>query len=236
MGKIKLLLVEDDAAFSFIIKGCLELTGNYDVSIASDGKEGLEKYAAFIPDIIVADIEIPIMSGIELVSVIRRKDTQIPILFASARTSPKDLIEGYNLGIDNYIRKPFLPEELNAHVQAILRRSQSTLLSTNETTPYLLKIGKYLFDTKAQTLQRQDRTIKLTERESQIILLLYQQKGKIVKREDILTQCWEHSDFYTSRSLDVFINKLRKYFKEDPGIEIKTVRKKGILLDIKSVP
>ena len=110
---IKLLLVEDDANLSYIIQGGLEdMIGGYEVIIACNGKEGLEKYRQVKPDIIVADIEMPVMDGYEMVRRIRETDRELPILFSSARVSPKDVVKGYELGVDNYVKKPFLPEEL----------------------------------------------------------------------------------------------------------------------------
>ena len=122
---IKLLLVEDDANLSYIIQGGLEdMIGDYEVCIAHNGEEGLEAYRKEKPDIIVADIEMPVMDGYEMVQRIRKTDKDIPILFSSARVSPKDVVKGYELGVDNYVKKPFLPEELDAHIRALLSGRQ----------------------------------------------------------------------------------------------------------------
>lgn len=227
MNKIKLLLIEDDFSFSFIVKGSLELTGGYDVYVAATGEEGLKAYECFIPDIIVSDIEMPGMSGLQLVKHIRMDNISIPILFATARISPKDLIDGYNHGADNYIRKPFLPEELDAHIRALLKRTLSTpnnLLNTG------YQLGEYLFDPIYRTLQWRTKHFNLTEREMQILEMLYDRKGELLLREEILIKFWGNSDFYTSRSLDVFISSLRKYLENDASIQIQTVRGKGLKL------
>lgn len=133
---IRLLLVEDDANLSYIIQGGLEdMIGGYEVTIAGNGKEGLETYRQMKPDIIVADIEMPVMDGYEMVRRIRETDQEIPILFSSARVSPKDVVKGYELGVNNYVKKPFLPEELDAHVRALLRMK---LGATEEDIPSTL--------------------------------------------------------------------------------------------------
>lgn len=232
MNKIKLLLVEDDESLAFIVKGSLELTGGYEVFVASDGRKGLEAYISFSPDVIVSDIEMPEMSGEEFVSQIRQKDKKIPVLFATAKTSPQDLIRGYQFEIDNYIRKPYLCEELDAHIRGVLKRVgesrpiEKAVAVNQDTYP----LGLYLFHVKHRYLQLGDKHIKLSVREVEILWMLYEEKGKLVRRTDILDKFWGKADFYTSRSLDVFIRNLRTYLKEDSSIEIITERGEGLIL------
>ncbi len=232
MNKIKLLLVEDDESLAFIVKGSLELTGGYEVFVASDGRKGLEAYISFSPDVIVSDIEMPEMSGEEFVSQIRQKDKKIPVLFATAKTSPQDLIRGYQFEIDNYIRKPYLCEELDAHIRGVLKRVgesspiEKAVAVNQDTYP----LGLYLFHVKYRYLQLGDKHIKLSVREVEILWMLYEEKGKLVRRTDILDKFWGKADFYTSRSLDVFIRNLRTYLKEDSSIEIITERGEGLIL------
>lgn len=232
MSKIKLLLVEDDESLSFIVKGSLELTGSYEVFVASNGKEGLEAYVSFKPDVIVSDIEMPEMSGEDFVAQIRQGDKKTPILFATAKTSPQDLIRGYQFGIDNYIRKPYLCEELDAHIRGILKRvgendPVNEVISVNQGT---YPLGLYIFHVKHQYLQLGDKHIKLSVRETNILWMLYEEKGKLVRRTDILDKLWGKADFYTSRSLDVFVRNIRSYLKEDPSVEIITERGEGLIL------
>ncbi|MDR1056250.1 MAG: response regulator transcription factor [Prevotellaceae bacterium] len=231
MNVIKLLLVEDDEAYSFILKGSLELTGFYEVYTASNGEEGLEAYYKFMPEVIVSDIEMPLMNGMDMVKKIRQTDDKILILFTTARTSPKDLIDGLNLGVDTYIRKPFLPEELNAHIQALLKRS-SQKFQDNKSKKEIYPLGNYLFNFNSRHLYWKGEQINLTEREAKILLKLYQNKGEIVKRQDILIEFWGINDFYTSRSLDVFIRNLRRYIANDDSVEIQTIRNEGLRLHI----
>jgi len=229
MEKIKLLFVEDDTSFAFVVKGSLELSGLYQVETAFNGKEGLDAYDSFNPDVIVADIEMPVMDGMEMVSLIRKKNEGIPILFATGHTSAQCVLDGYKLNVDNFIKKPFLPEELNAHIQAILKRSRIVFNLGNVNNIYL---GNYIFNTDKRYLQCNNTKHKLTSREADILYKLYENKGNVVKRNELLEKLWGISDFFTSRSLDVYINSLRKYLSLDPKINIETIRSKGLVLNI----
>jgi DNA-binding response OmpR family regulator len=230
MDKVKLLFVEDDASFAFVIKGSLELSGLYQVYTASDGKEGLDAYDTFQPDVIVSDIEMPVLNGMEMIRKIRQKDQYTPILFATGRTNAQDVLDGYKLNVDNFIKKPFLPEELSAHIQAILKRTRNALAIFNQKE--LITMGEYVFNVDRQLLQWKNEIFKLTNRETQVLWKLYEQKGELVKRENLLEELWGINDFFTSRSLDVFIASLRKYLSNDPKIFIETVRGKGLKLII----
>ena len=230
MSKTKLLFVEDDATFSYIIKNSLELSGKYEIQVASNGKEGLEMYRTFNPDVIVADIEMPILNGMEMVKKIREKDESIPILLATGQTNVQNVLKGYNLNIDNFVKKPYIPEELDAHIQAILRRIKNSLIIHVEKD--IILIGEYIFNADKQLLQYKNIIHKLTARESQVLEKLYEQKGKLITRESLLEELWGVNDFFTSRSLDVFINRLRKRLSRDSNIQIETVRGRGLLLSV----
>ena len=228
MEKIKLLFVEDDTSFAFIVKGSLELSGVYQVETASNGKEGLEAYNSFNPDVVVADIEMPVMDGMEMIAKIRKNNETIPILFASGHTNTKNVLDGYKLNADNFIKKPFLPEELDAHVQAVLKRSRITpKIITDD-----IFLGDYVFNTDKQYLLYKGIKKKLSVRGTKILFKLYENRGNVVTREEILTEFWGTNDFFTSRSLDVFINSLRRYLSHDPGISIETIRGKGLVLNV----
>jgi len=229
MDKIKLLYVEDDASFTYVVKGSLELIGIYHIETAGNGKEGLDAYYLFKPDIIVADIEMPVMDGMEMVSQIRRTDQVIPIMFATGYTNARYVVDGYKLNVDNFIKKPYLPEELNAHIQAVLKRSH-VLLDTNIANSIYL--GNYVFNTNQQYLQCKNIKYKLTTRGTKILYKLYENKGCVVNRSDLLEDLWGINDFFTSRSLDVYINTLRKFLSLDPKVNIETIRGKGLALSI----
>ncbi|MDR2804498.1 MAG: response regulator transcription factor [Dysgonamonadaceae bacterium] len=228
MEKIKLLFVEDDPSFSFIIKGSLELTGMYEVCLASNGKEGLKAYDSFVPDIIASDIEMPIMDGLQMVQLIRQKNGNIPIVFATGRTSAQDVVEGYRLNVDNFIKKPFIPEELDAHIQAILKRIKERIIIANNSKEVFL--GEYTFNMATHILQWHNEKQKMTPREADILWLLYENKNQVVKRSFLLEKLWGISDFFTSRSLDVFTTSLRKYLSFDPNIQIETIHREGLKL------
>lgn len=229
---IRLLLVEDDNNMRYIMQtGLQDLIGGYEVVCAENGLEGYKIWEEFHPDIIVSDIDMPVMDGFEMVRRIRETDGETPILFTSALTSPKDVRAGYMLGVNNYIKKPFVPDELDAHIHAILKMKQGER-SRNETLCY--KFGDYTLDAEHAAL-RNNHTGKvkmLTVRETGILQLLVENRNEVVKRETILSKFWNmEDDYFASRSLDVFISKLRKLFEGDESIAIKTVRGIGIVLE-----
>ena len=229
METIKLLFVDDDASFAFIVKGSLELTGIYQVETAFNGKEGLDMFYSFNPNVIVADIAMPVLDGMAMISQIRKTDESIPILFASGHANPRRVLEGYKLNADNFIKKPFLPEELDAHIQAVLRRFRmfsTTIIEEN------ICMGDTVFNIDKQYLQYKGGKSKLTARESKILKKLYENKGNVVKRNELLSEIWGTDDFFTSRSLDVFINLLRKRLSPDSKLTIETIRGKGLALNI----
>jgi len=230
MLKTKLLFVEDDPSFSYIIKNSLELGGQYEIQTASNGQEGLEIYQYFNPDVIVADIEMPGLDGMEMVKEIRLQNSFIPILLASGHTNVQNVLKGYKLNVDNFIKKPYIPEELDAHIQAVLRRTRISL-SLHENKSIII-FGDYIFNIDKQILQYKNITHKLTNTEVKILEKLYEQRGKMVLRDLFLEDIWGINDFFTSRSLDVFLSRLRKYLSYDPNVRIETVRGKGLLLSV----
>lgn len=228
---IKLLLVEDDASLRYIMQSCLQdIIGGYEVTVAVNGKEGLKAWAEHRPDIIISDIDMPEMNGFDMVKRIRETDGETPILFASAMTSPNDVKKGYEIGVNNYVKKPFVPDEIDAHIRGILKMKEGAR-SRNEAG--CCKFGRYTLDADHGTLRNDDTGKKrtLTVREAGVLRLLAENKGEVVRREAILSRYWDTEDnFFASRSLDVFISKLRKLFEDDPQIEIKTVRGVGLML------
>ena len=204
MADTKLLLVEDDENLAYMEKSCFEdIIGGYEVKTAVNGKEGLKAWRDFQPDVIVSDIDMPIMDGIEMVKNIREVDGETIILFTTGLTSPKDLKAGYAAGANNYIKKPFIPEELDAHIHSLIQ----------------LKAGK-----------RSEKM--LTAREAKILELLAVNKNEVVRREAVLSRFWgvEDKDYFASRSLDVFIKKIRTALEDEPAVELKTIRGVGFKL------
>ena len=173
------------------------------------------------------------MDGFEMVRRIRETDGDTPILFTSALTSPKDVRHGYKLGVNNYVKKPFVPEEIDAHIHAILKMKEG---AKSRSVEGHCRFGHHTLDTIHATL-RDDNTGKtrvLTTTEAKILQLLAENKNEVIRREAILSRCWKtEDDFFASRSLDVFISKLRKLFTDDPDVEIKTARGVGLMLAVK---
>ena len=232
MADIKLLLVEDDENLAYMEKSSFEdIIGGYEVKTAINGKDVLELWKHFQPDVIVSDIDMPIMDGIEMVKKIREIDGDTIILFTTGLTSPKDLKAGYAAGANNYVKKPFVPEELDAHIQSLMRLKQGKRSLDNS---HLIKLGKYILHADHATLKNQeDGTEKmLTAREAKILELLAVNKNDVVRREAVLSRFWgvEDKDYFASRSLDVFIKKIRTAIEDEPSVELKTIRGIGFKL------
>ena len=229
---IKLLLIEDDESQSYLIKTHLEqIIGGYKVMLALNGKEGLEILAKNTPEIIVADIMMPVMDGIEMVGKIRLTNKDIPVIFATAKTSSTEVTKGYSAGVNNYIKKPYYPVELDAHIRALLKLTSHQPDKINET---FYQIGKYIFNSKFHYLEYQSQHRQLTPLESNILTLLCENMGDMVVREDILNKYWEPKHHFKtkSRNLDVHISRLRKYLSKDPSVSIANVKKTGLILKV----
>lgn len=239
---IKLLLVEDDEACAYAVQGGLELLDLYEVRWAANGKESLPLYEWFRPDVIVSDVQMPEMNGFALARAVREKDKKVIILLATGLTSPKDLREGYHAGIDEYVKKPYIAEELHYRIQSIMKRTQkeseTVLQSDGENSGITgnnrhIHIGRYVFDPENETLSFNNRiTQRLTSREAQLLLLFHENRNRLVPRPEILERFWPDNDpVFASRSLDVFISKLRKYLSEDKSVKIVNERAKGLKLE-----
>lgn len=228
---IKLLLVEDDEVLGFIIKEGMELIGNYDVLWVSNGQKGMEAFESFQPDIIVSDIEMPKMSGLEFVQRIREIDEDVPIILETCVSSSKTILEAYSLGIDNYIKKPFLPDELDAYIQSLLKRIHLKN-NTRKNDTNIILLGDIEFNTSQQTLTTSDGIINLSGRESKLLELLYQNINEIVPKDVIAENIWGGEKYFTQQRLDVFIYTIRKYLSSDSRVQIRTMRSLGYMLTI----
>lgn len=231
----RVLLVEDDKNLSFILKSSLEqMIGGYEVVSVANGKDGLDMLTKENFDVIVSDVEMPIMDGVTMVQHIRKNHPSLAIIFITGLTTARDVINGYQAGADFYIKKPFLPEELDAHIQAVLRMRHNTQAESpagnDEDT--IFTIGKYSFDPTQNLLIFENEQHNLTAKESKILEMLCREKGKVVSRENILNEIWGNSDFYSSRSLDVFITKLRKYLSKDTNVSLNVLKGVGICLKV----
>lgn len=226
------LLVEDEQTLALIIKDTLE-TQDFHVTTARDGEEGLRMFFATRPDIVVADVMMPHMDGFEMVRRLRAKDAVTPILFLTARTDTLDVVHGFELGANDYLRKPFGMQELIIRIKALLGRIRTASPVDEKRTAYV--IGNYQLDTvREQLVYAADDDLPvvtpLSHRESELLRLLCQQTGNVVSIQDILLQLWGDDSYFNTRSLHVFITKLRHKLSADPSVRIINVRGVGYKL------
>lgn len=220
----KILLAEDDADFAGVLKHYLELY-HFEITWAENGEAALALFQTETFDICVFDVMMPTMDGFTLAEKIIKINPDVPFVFLTARNLKEDKIIGLKLGADDYIVKPFEADELVLRLNNILKRSkQKSLLTETEE----IQIGLYLFDTKRLTLKLNHQTQQLTEKEATLIQYFYTHKNQLLKREQILKAVWGNDDFFTGRSMDVYISKIRKYFKDDSTINIESLRNIGL--------
>jgi len=225
--KTKVLLAEDDKNLGSVLKAYLEAKG-YSTTLCIDGKEALETYKRNDFDFCILDIMMPVMDGFTLAKEIRKMDTQIPILFLTAKSMQEDKIYGFELGADDYLTKPFSMEELLLRIKAIRRRTteaEKRKLDTNFFT-----FGKYNFDHNRQMLTIGKKQQKLTSKEADLLKLLCQNMNSVLDRSVALNKIWYDDSYFNARSMDVYITKLRKYLKEDPDVELINVHGVGFKL------
>ena len=207
MSKIKVLLAEDEASLGMIVKESLE-TRNFIVFHALNGEEALEIYHIEKPDILVFDVMMPKKDGFTLAKEIRLENKNIPIIFLTAKSQTSDVLEGFNHGGNDYLKKPFSMEELIVRIKSLLNRIE---LKTNVEN---IKIGNYIFNFTKQTLEYFKTTETLTHREAQLLFYLFEKKNEVLDRTFILNKLWGNDDFFNARSMDVFISKLKKKINE----------------------
>jgi two-component system response regulator VicR len=222
--KKKILYVEDDPNLAFATKDNLE-EYDYEVVHAKDGAEALKIYGKEHFDICVLDVMLPRMDGFSLAEKIRSSDSQVPILFLTARALQEDKIKGLKLGADDYITKPFSMEELKLRIDVFLRRSKS-----DQPVPVKVdanKVGSYTFDFQKLTLSINGSIQNLTFREAEVLKYLAERTDQVIRRDELLKAIWGDDDYFMGRSLDVFISRLRKYLSADPDIRIDNVHGVG---------
>ena len=222
--KKKILYVEDDNTLAFLTADNLEQ--HYDVMHFANGREAFEAFKKEEFDLCVLDVMLPEMDGFELAAAIRERDMEIPIIFLSAKTLKEDRIKGLRLGADDYLVKPYSIEELILKIEVFLQRSQKQPASKNN----VCTIGSFTFDPINYTVSKEGETTQLTERESALLKLFVDNKNTILKREKILTELWGTDDYFLGRSMDVFISRLRKIFKDDDSIRIDNIPRVGFKL------
>jgi DNA-binding response OmpR family regulator len=222
MSKTKILYVEDEMFLGKIVRESLESRG-FEVIMETDGGKATDVFKKSNPDICVLDIMLPNKDGFEIADEIRELNDDVPIIFLTAKTQTDDVVKGFTLGGNDYIRKPFSMEELIVRIQSLLR-NQHTSPEDKKIQGDNVSIGAYHFQLNRQVLTGPTEERKLSYRESELLKLLYENRDKVIDRKDILNLLWGNDSFFNSRNLDVYITKLRSYLKEDPKLEIITIK------------
>jgi len=218
---IKILYVEDELFLGKIVKESLQSRG-FEVAMENDGIKVLPRFVQMKPDICVLDVMLPNKDGFEIAEEIRNLNNDIPIIFLTAKTQTEDLVKGFSVGGNDYIRKPFSMEELIVRIENAMRHKNDasgvTILNDE------VKLGKFQFHLMRQTLNTGKDERKLSFREAELLKVLYQNRNKIIERKEILNLLWGNDSFFNSRNLDVYINKIRGYLKEDETLNLITIK------------
>lgn len=227
MGKVKILLCEDDENLGMLLNEYLQTKG-FETELCLDGEAGYKAFTNNSYDFCILDIMMPKKDGFSLAQDIRKLNSNVPILFLTAKTSKEDVLEGFKIGGDDYVTKPFSMEELLYRIEAILRRI--CVKKSRITNEY--KLGKFTFDTQKQLLIIDGKVTKLTTKECELLTLLAQNANNILERNYALKTIWVEDNYFNARSMDVYITKLRKLLKDDPNVEIINIHGKGYKLII----
>ncbi len=226
----KILLVEDDDALRFIVKDNLE-ENNFTVSAAEDGEIAVRLFKESNFDLIILDVMLPKIDGFQVAETIRASNVQVPIIFLTARSMTEDKIKGLTLGGDDYIPKPFSMEELLLKIKIFLRRSQARPVDDNFQST--IKIGQFTFNPEELSLSINGEVRTLTLKEAELLRFFAAHQNRVLGRTEILEKVWGSDDYFLGRSLDVFISRLRKYLKDDPGIKITNLHGVGFRFSVK---
>ncbi|MCK9291693.1 MAG: response regulator transcription factor [Bacteroidales bacterium] len=229
----KLLLVEDDPNLQMVLKDYLEIL-KYDVTSVSDGESGLKVFRSSKFDLCILDIMLPKMDGFELATAIRNQNELIPIIFLTAKSQKEDRLKGFKTGCDDYIVKPFNSEELHVRIKAILRRCSLRYKEEMTDLRRYYNIGSFTFNLKEMELHSADGIQPLTRKENALLQLLCENMNQPVERELAQNAIWGSTDYFISRSMDVFISRLRKYLKNDPQVAIVNIHGHGFMLKVET--
>lgn len=222
MGKVSILYVEDEPFLGRIVKESLE-SRDFTVHMVNDGKDAVPVFQQQRPQICVLDIMLPNKDGYAIAAEIRRLDAEVPIIFVTAKTQTEDVVKGFETGGNDYLRKPFSMEELIVRVNNLLKLSRKSATPVSD----VITLGRYSFHPQRYELRLGDAVRKLSHREAMLLTVLSETRNVIVQRKDVLMKVWGDDSFFNSRNLDVYVTKLRDYLKEDPGVEIVTIKGVG---------
>lgn len=225
--KLSILLCEDDENLGMLLREYLQAKG-YQVELCPDGEAGLKAFQKSKFDLLILDVMMPKKDGFTMAMEVRSVNEIIPIVFLTAKTLKEDVLEGFKIGADDYVMKPFSMEELLFRIEAILRRI--SIKKSRVTNDY--KLGKFTFDTQKQLLIINGKTVKLTTKECELLTLLAQNANNILERNYALKTIWVEDNYFNARSMDVYITKLRKLLKDDPDVEVINIHGKGYKLII----
>lgn len=225
--EFKILLAEDDPNLGLLLKDCLEVE-DFKVDLCINGEDAFQTFKHTPFNLCLLDVMMPKMNGFILAKEIRELNPKIPIIFITAKSLKEDKLKGYSLNADDYITKPFDEEELIWKIKAIKRRLQENEVLHKE---QIITLGNYIFDVQNQCLTIKQKSKRITEKESEILLYLARHGNTVVKRQDLLTAVWGENDYFLGRSLDVFITKIRKYLSEDTRISIENVFGVGFIFN-----
>jgi DNA-binding response OmpR family regulator len=223
----RILLAEDDPNFGIVLRDYLELH-DYAVTLCNDGCKGLTAFRKGIFDLCILDVMMPEKDGFTLARDIKKLNPNVPLIFLTAKTLKEDMLEGFKIGADDYITKPFDSEVLLCKIRAILNRKAGTVTAKPEQAEFA--IGQYLFQPKLRLLLHKGQEQKLSPKEADLLRMLCQHLNDVLPREEALHQIWHEDSYFTARSMDVYIAKLRKFLKEDPTVEIINIHGQGYRL------
>ncbi|MEL7118698.1 MAG: response regulator transcription factor [Bacteroidota bacterium] len=226
--KYKILFVEDEPSLAMIVKDSMETEG-FNVVHAEDGTQAIQYYQSEKPDLIVLDVMLPKTTGFEIAKTIRNIDQTTPIIFLTAKSQVKDVVQGFESGGNDYLRKPFSVEELIIRMKVLLS-DRRLLAHIEETEEVIFQLGQFTFDSNRQLLSIKEEEIQLTAKESELLKLFCQNPNQLLSKSSILMKVWGDDSFFHSRSMDVFVSKLRKYLKQDPNLKIMNIRGSGYKL------
>lgn len=226
-SKTRILLAEDDPNLGTLLQEYLE-TKDFDTILCTDGDKAFKAFSKQQFDFVILDVMMPVKDGFTVAKEIRTINKKIPIIFLTAKSMKEDTLRGFNLGADDYITKPFSMEELLVRVNAILRRTDQSMVDSNDKRTF--EIGDFAFDYDRQILKHGDSETKLTTKENELLYLLTLNKNGVLERNYALNAIWGDDNYFNGRSMDVYIAKLRKHLKPDPSIEIINIHGKGFKL------
>jgi DNA-binding response OmpR family regulator len=225
----KILLVEDDINFGSVLKEYLKLK-DFDIDLAKDGAEGYNRFRSGIYNLIILDVMMPHKDGFTLAEEIRQHDQETPIIFLTARNMKKDIVRGYHVGAEDYLTKPFDTEVLLLKIQAILKRTAKGKLETDQS---IFNLGATHFNAELRMLKTKNKEHRLSPKENALLKLLCQHSNTVLKREKALKSIWKEANYFTARSMDVYITKLRKLLKEEPKVSIVNLHGDGFRLVVR---